>query len=251
MREVVGMRIVLIAAVVGLCVEGVRAEAPTGNGYDVLARVVRSFEGLVFGSGEGPRALEMALALNGRGVTAKARAAFEYPDKWFLDVDSEAGRFRIWRDGEQAWVEPSALAAWLPKAGGSGNSAKPQEVPLLNAAQLEFLPALLRVENPAVAEMEPLGDASCRVVTFSALPELAKSFGWEPHRVALWLDGDDTLRRIEIQQGDRPWVVDVKRWRWASSLPPGIWRPSAEADAAPIGMSGFSEIQRLVFPGGE
>lgn len=242
------MRIAVFAAIAGLGIEFVRAEAPTGNSYDVLARTLQSFSGLVFGSGEGPRALETALTLNGGGVEARARVAFEYPDKCFLDVESEAGRFRVWRQGGRAWVEPAAIAAWLPKAGDSGDSKKPPETASLSAAQLQFLPALLQVANPGTAEMETLGEVPCRVVTFSALPELSKSFGWEPHSVALWLDGADTVKRVEIQEGGRVWVAEIKRWRWARSLPPGIWCPPVDADAAPVGMPDLSAIQRLVFP---
>lgn len=242
------MRTAVFMAIAGLGLGFARAEAPAGNSYDVLARVLQSFEGLVFGDGEGPRALETALTLNGGGVEARARAAFEYPDKFFLDLDSGAGRFRVWRDGGQVWVEPAAISAWLPKAGDSGASAMPREAASLSAAQLQFLPALLRVENPGVAEMDTLGDASCRVVTFSALPELAKSFGWPPHSVSLWLEGDDTLKRVEIQEGGRAWVAEIKRWRWARSLPPEIWRPPVDVDAAPVGIPDLSAIRRLVFP---
>ncbi|MEI8294002.1 MAG: hypothetical protein WCG66_08430 [bacterium] len=212
---------------------------PRENPYDVIAKILQPLWGVLLAESNGAnRAASILLEINDvsgrlpkemRG--ARIQAAVQFPDKVKLVAPVLGETFTICRHGDQVWATPGEKAEYLvsqfkisPRKGAKLKT--PIFLPI-TPQQAIFLPALFSVSRADVAEVEELDGESCRVLTASLMPELAKTTKAEDFQTRVWVAPGYKIRRVDVKRHDFSAVVDVREMTFSPTLPASTWEPPA------------------------
>ncbi len=227
-------------AIFGLVVFGslgfLRAEAPTENRYDVVAKIFQPFWSVLLAGGEGQdRAMALKIVMSevtGRlpkefeGATLDAAAQF--PDKVKLTAPVLGERMTVCRNGDEVWAVPGAKIEYLLKQ-FAGKLPKPTEkknTPLflpISAQQAVFLPALFVMEEGVL--IEDLDGEPTRVLSGGLMPELAKAAKAEDFRASIWVADGYVPRQIKVVQKTFTATVKIKDLQFAPGFQSVVWNP--------------------------
>lgn len=222
---------VTICPVLGL------AGPPRDNPYDVIAKMLQPFLGVLLAENGGTnRAAEMTLVMtdvSGRLPKemkgARLEAAVQFPDKVRLTAPVLGENVIVCRNGNEVWAVPGAKVEFLlKKFDVKPAPIKKTNTPLylpITPQQAVFLPAIFSVRRADVAEVGSLQGEELRVITATLMPELAKAIKSEGFEVRVWVADGYAPRRFDIIQPDFTATVDVVGLRFAPSLPATTWLP--------------------------
>lgn len=234
------LRFLLPVAALWLSFAGGAYAQAEGGRYDALGKVLMPLVNVFSAKPTGP---ERALTLTGKLEEAtglppelaniQASLAVEYPDKLKIHSVLLGQRITLCRQGDTIWVHPgSALKQLLATPEAAERLPKPNkkyklqdfELPL-SAKELFFLPALFQV-----AEVEPgtVTSDAARVLDLQLMPELAKSAKVEGWSARLWLNENTEPMRLSLTRPKSVVTVKFDEFRFARSLPPETWVPTAE-----------------------
>jgi hypothetical protein len=162
---------------------------------------------------------------------AVLQAVVQFPDKVKLTAPMLGEAVTVCRDGDLVWVTPGGKAESLVSqfaitAKKCARLKTPISLPI-TAQQAMFLPALFSVSRPDVAEVEELNGESCRVLTLSLMPELARSTKTEDFKTRVWVAPGNKIRRLELMRRDFSTVIDVRELAFSPTLPASTWMPPA------------------------
>ncbi len=215
-----------------------RAEAPTENRYDVVAKVFQPFWTVLLAGGEG-RDRAMALKIVMSEVTGRLPKEFEgatldaaaqFPDKVKLVAPVLGERMTVCRNGDEVWATPGAKIEYLLKQ-FAGKLPKPTEkknTPLflpITAQQAIFLPALFVMEEAVT--IEDLDGEPTRVLSGGLMPELAKAAKAEDFRASMWIGDGYVPRQIKVVQKTFTATVKIEDLQFAPGFQAVVWNPPA------------------------
>lgn len=213
--------------------------APRDNPYDVIAKVIRPFLGVLLEDKNNPnKACTMTIQMTdvtGRlpkemaGATLKA--AVEFPDKVKLTAPVLGENITVCRNGDNVWATPGAKVEYLLKQFKTKPApTKKEKGPLylpITAQQAVFLPIIFSIVNADKAEVETVGGEECRVITAGLMPQLAEAAKAEGFQAQMWVNSSYVPRRITITQPDFTATVEITEQRFGKALVPATWEPPA------------------------
>jgi len=220
---------------------GAQQAAPRENPYDVIAKVLQPFMGVLLIESNGAnRAASMRLEVADVGGRlpqemkgATLQVEVQFPDKVKVTAPVLGETFTVCRNGDGVWAVPGSKMEYLisqyrivPSKGAKWKT--PIALPI-TPQQAIFLPALFAVKRPDVAEVEDLNGESCRVLTAGLMPELAKATGAEDFQARVWVSQRHQIKRLEVKRRDFSMVVDVRELVFSPTLPASTWEPPAGA----------------------
>ncbi len=231
------------------------AEAPSGNRYDILSRMITPLAGVLLG---GKQSSDRSLTLRanvgqvaGRLPGAIRGASFtvrvQYPGRIRVDAPVLGSTFTVCRDGNAVWAVPGEKIRYLlgqfrHKPLSHPKNGAPLALPI-TAEQAVLLPALFQLEDSeGVAE---ISGTSCRVISGGLMPELAKASGAEDFSAKLWISPDYTPRRVDIRRSDFAMSFLVEELSYAPSLPASTWTPPA--GTKDVYRCGAAELEQLLY----
>ena len=240
-----------------LCSASLSPAAPkqSRSRYDVFAKAVTPF--IAIGTPEGSNgnhAVDLTVALgnvsglppelNGR----RARIAYEFPDKWFVQFPVDDFIATIGRRGSTVWAYPASrvqplLDRMQAKAGESKSARAPAGFQL-NKDIAVLIPALFDVRD---AGQVKVADKPYRVVDVRLIPALhpSKEAGW-PAR--LWVrPADFSLAQLLLRTSGWSATAVLEKAAFSPSLPPETWEPTEEqrADLAEVPASSLTTLINL------
>ena len=211
-----------------------------------------------------PSGTAHAFLIKGRVESIGALSFASAPPSFELAVEPP-GRLRLQfplgttqivacRDQQNLWASPATdlqpyLNALPPssKSPKSSQTSFPKNSQPLNdlrlpfsGRQLELFPALLQIVPKGPASLE---NVPCEVVDVRLLPQLAKLLppeteGWA---LRLWLSPQKRPVRLGLQHPYGSAVLRIDHVQFSTSLPPEIWKPTADAVGVPA-----SRFQALI-----
>ena len=231
------------------------AEAPSGNRYDILSKMITPLAGVLLG---GKQSSDRSLTLRanvgqvaGRLPGAIRGASFtvrvQYPGRIRVDAPVLGSTFTVCRDGNAVWAVPGEKIRYLlgqfrHKPLSHPKNGAPLALPI-TAEQAVLLPALFQLEDSeGVAE---ISGTSCRVISGGLMPELAKASGAEDFSAKLWISPDYTPRRVDIRRSDFAMSFLVEELSYAPSLPASTWTPPA--GTKDVYRCGAAELEQLLY----
>lgn len=241
------------------CRVGVAQEVPTGNPYDVLAKLMQPFFGVFLGGEKaGERAMELEAAVEGvqgrlpqQFVGARLKLWVQYPDKLRMELPVGGERLVIVRNGKEVWVQPGDKVEFLlsqfrmkPQASPKNNT--PLAIPF-TAQQAVFAIMLFDVLNREIAEVDEVGGVRCRVLPVMFQPEIGKALKATDFKTTVWVDGSYRLRRMEVERRDFRMTVGVAKMAFYPSLPANLWQEPE--GATNIYRTGAEEVEALLYVG--
>ena len=230
------MLAVLIAAVSPLRAQ---QSAPRENPYDVIAKIFQPLWGVLLAESNGEnRAASITLEMSEVGGRlpkemqgATLQAAVQFPDKVKLVAPVLGETFTVCRNGDQVWATPGGKVEYLVSqfkiVPRKGTKLKTPIFLPITPQQAIFLPALFSVNRADVAEVEDLNGESCRLLTASLMPELARATKAEDFQTRVWVAPGHNIRRVEVKRRDFSTVVDVREMTFSPALPASTWEPPA------------------------
>lgn len=207
---------------------------PRDNPYDVIARVLAPFWGVLLAPNGGNKACTMTIVMTevtGRlpkqmeGATLKA--AVEFPDKVRLQAPVMGEEITVCRNGDEVWATPGAKVEYLlnqfkVKPPPTRKTKTPIYLPV-TPQQAIFLPALFTIIKADQAEIAQLNGEDVRVITAALMPELAKAARAEGFRAQMWVGAGYLPKRFVITQPDFTAAVDIQDLKFGPALKPVMW----------------------------
>jgi hypothetical protein len=213
-------------------------QPPSENRYDILGKMFRPLiPVLLMDAKEGDRAMALRLVI--RDVTgrlpkdfagATLDAAVEFPDKVRLSAPVLGEQVTVCRNGDLVWATPGEKVQFLLDQFKSKLPAptRKSNTPLflpLTAQQAVFLPAVFVLDDGKT--FADLNGESCRLISGSLMPELAKATKSEDFRATVWVAAGYVPRQILIERRDFTITVGIESLTFSPALPAQTWQPPA------------------------
>ncbi len=250
---------VLFFSVFVFCGGAFAGQAPLGNPYDVLSKVLQPILG-VFLAGEKTPGGAMRLEAKVEEVQGRLPKQFagaevkfwaQYPDKLKMVAPFGGESFTVVRNGKEAWAQPGDKIEFLLGQFRQNPPATPVgETPFalpFNAQQALFAIMLFNILDREVAEVEEVGGEMCRVLTVVLQPEVGKAVKAEDFKLTIWVDGSYRLRRAEVGRRDFRVTVGVEKLVFSPSLPAETW--ALPEGATNVYRTGAEQIEALLYVG--
>ncbi len=255
------------------------ADPAAPNKYDVFAKALMPFVGVVAGKSKGSQdsqnapenspqnpqnpqnragsmtlRLEQMTGLGAEWVGKTARLQVEAPDKLRLQAPVLGEELTICRHGQEIWVAPGAKVAALLEAAAAFKKLpaanpkfelKPFALPV-SEKQLVFLPALFQLSDVGT---EPLDGAPCRVLDVELMSPLAKSLKVKDWMARIWVRPDSLLARITVSRPGWAIVLRIDECKFAPSLPAATWEPVPGTDVMKLTPVQYDQLLRSIVGG--
>ena len=220
--------------------------------FDVFAKAITPF--IAVGTPEGSNgnhAVDLTVALgnvsglppelNGR----RARIAYQFPDKWFVQFPIDDFVATLGRRGDTVWVHPAGrvqpLLDRMQEKARETKSTGPAAGFQLNKDTAVLIPALFDVHDAGSVKV---ADKPYRVVDVRLIPALrrTKDTGW-PAR--LWVRPTDfSLAQLLLRTSGWSATAVLEKSTFSPALPPETWEPTEEqrADLAEVPASSLTTL---------
>ncbi len=175
--------------------------------------------------------------------------ALQPPGRLLFKIRLAETEFTACRDGQTAWVAPSApLRPFLDETTGSGSRKQFPSMQLpFSGKQLGMLPVLLDVQDKGSVALEGVG---CQVLDVRIRPEISRLLPPEASEWALrlWLNGEGKPVRAGVRMPNNSLVLRVDQVEFTTALPANLWK--APEGAQQLSPEDFEKVAtRLLRPG--